>query len=137
VRLARLHPEWDRSCAVCEAYRVDEPPDKRTGLPMVRPKGAPTPCGSCAKVPAALRRSGLGWKDLRLHAEDVTDRSRAAWKFYRECQAVGRFPEAAANDPLVRWYAAVLRDAEAAIEREPLIKLAAGITDLASFLKRR
>lgn len=119
--LALHHPEWDRSCDVCERYRVDEPPDRRTGLPMLRPPGVPTPCRSCARVPAYARKAGLPRAELRKLAVELTPGQREALRFYRECRAVGQFPD----DPLVRWYAAVIREVEDRTEREPLERLVA------------
>jgi hypothetical protein len=134
VRLARLHPEWDRSCAVCETYAVKDDGaflrDKRTSLPMLRPKGVPTPCGSCAKVPEHLRRAGADVRELRKLAVEMTPANRAAWRFSRECRAVGQFPD----DPLVRWAAVIVRDVEEAIERQPLQELSGVIGALAASL---
>ncbi|MDB5312655.1 MAG: hypothetical protein JWO38_6857 [Gemmataceae bacterium] len=136
VRVALLHPEWDRPCGVCETYlfRDDGAVTRRAGLPVLRPAGTPTPCGKCAKVPAAARQQGLPWQDLRKLAEDLTPQNRAAWQFYRECRAVGSFPD----DPLVRWAAVLIRDVEAVAERQPLERLTAAVAGLvASFPSRR
>jgi hypothetical protein len=117
VRVALLHPGWDRPCVVCEAYRPREDGsfvlDKRTALPLARVPGTPTPCHKCPKLPAAARESGAGWQDLRALAADLTDANRAALAFYRRCRATGRFPD----DPLVSWYAGLIRDVEDAADR--------------------
>lgn len=108
-------------------------PDRRTSLPMQRPKGVPTPCGSCEKVPAFARQAARGWRELRKLAVDMTPANRAAWRFYRECRAVNQFPA----DPLVRWYSAVIRDVEDAIERRPIQELAAAVDRLAASQPRK
>jgi hypothetical protein len=47
------------------------------------------------------------------HAVELSAELRQAVRFYRECRAVGRFPD----DPLVRWCAAAIRAAEDHCER--------------------
>lgn len=133
MRLALLYPEWDRPCSSCEKYRLDEAPDRRTGVPMLRPPGTPTPCGSCEKVPEHLRRAGMHWRDLRKHAVEMTPANRRAWEFYRGCRATGRFPD----DPLVRWYSAVIQDEVDRAARRPVEELAAAVTGLVATLRRR
>jgi hypothetical protein len=59
----------------------------------------------------------------------MTPANRAAWRFYRESRAVGHFPD----DPLVRWYAAIIRGIEDAAAQIPLERLAA---TLSALLKR-
>lgn len=112
VRVALSHPGWDRSCSTCAAYRMREDGsfvlDKRTALPLARGPAEPTPCHKCPKVPAAARKLGMDPADLRKLAADLTPADRAAWAFYRRCRAVGRFPD----DPLVGWYAELLRGVE-------------------------
>ena len=129
-RVALLHPEWDRPCAACERFVVQADGsavrDRRTGLPMLRPKGVPTPCGQCEKVPAWARRAGLDVPELRKLAVEMTPRNRAAWRFYRECRAVGAFPD----DPLVRWAAVLIRDVEDAASGRPVEQLTAVLSSL-------
>lgn len=131
VRVALLYPEWDRSCDTCERY-VFAPGgtiNRRAGLLVLRPPGTPTPCHACEKVPSAARKAGLDWRELRKRAQDMTPANRAAWRFYRESRAVGHFPD----DPLVRWYAAIIRGIEDAAAQIPLERLAA---TLSALLKR-
>lgn len=132
--MALAHPEWDRPCDVCERQVIDSAGrsvlDKRTALPMARPANTPTPCGSCAKVPEPARRAGLDWRQLRPLAVELTPQNRRAWAFYRECRAVNTFPD----DPLVRWYSALIRSVEDAAERAPLNRLTAAVADLVSVL---
>lgn len=120
VSVALLTPEWDRTCRDCETYLFDDSGDvvrkpARVGLPVLRAKGTPTPCGKCAKVPLSARSAGMDWRELRAMAMELTPENRAAWRFYRECRAVSHFPD----DPIVRWAAAVLRDVYDAADRKP------------------
>ena len=132
VWVALLHPEWDRSCDVCERYVFADGGGvaRRAGLPMLRPPHTPTPCHKCEKVPADARKAGLDWRELRKLARDMTPANRAAWRLYRESRAVGHFPD----DPLVRWYAAIIRGVEDIAAQAPFERLA---TALAAFLKRK
>lgn len=82
---------------------------------MVNATGS-TPCAECPKIPA--RVIGEDGKEipklpanaikLRPHAVELTPRLVAAWLHYRECRAVGQFPD----DPIVRSNAAEFRRAE-------------------------
>lgn len=125
MRVALLHPVWDRSCTFCETY-VTEPDgrvfrDRTTGEPVLRSLygNVPTPCHICEKVPREVRDTGVSHVELRKHAVELTDRNRRAWHFYRQCRAVGHFPD----DPIVRWYAAILRDLYDYADRRPLEEL--------------
>ena len=129
MRVAALHPIWDRSCEVCETYlfNSDGRPTLRGGLPVLRPEGAPTPCHKCEKVPLAVRASGADWKACRAAAADPTAANRQTLRFYRECKAVGEFPR---GDALVRWYAVIIREAEDSVAREETARLALAIERL-------
>jgi hypothetical protein len=96
---------------------------------MLRPAGVPTPCGSCEKVPAWARKSIPDVAELRKLAVELTPQNRAAWRFYRECRAVNRFPD----DPVVRWYAALLH----ALEVSPVDRLTSAVSSLVTLLARR
>jgi hypothetical protein len=78
----------------------------RAGKPVRRPPNAPTPCRTCPKIPP-------GAEPRPENAVELTEAGWAAWNFYRECRAVGRFPD----DPLVRAAAAAFRAEEDAAER--------------------
>ncbi|HEY1190381.1 MAG TPA: hypothetical protein VGE74_22295 [Gemmata sp.] len=80
---------------------------KRGGQALRRPANAPTPCGSCPKVPAGTERPSPA------AAVELSEPHRQTVRFYRECKAVGRFPD----DPIVRWAAAIIRSAEEHCER--------------------
>lgn len=133
MRVALLHPEWARPCDVCEKYVIASDGaavrDKRTGLPMLRPAGVPTPCGTCEKVPAWARKAIPDVSELRKLAVEMTPQNRAAWRFYRECRATGSFP----SDPLVRWYAALLHD----LESSPVDRLTSAVSSLVTLLARQ
>lgn len=73
---------------------------------LPRPAGAPPPCRACPKVPP-------GVEPRPENAVEATDQARRCYEHYRECRAVGSFPD----DPLVRHHARVFRDVEDAAER--------------------
>lgn len=116
VKLAR--PEWDRSCDDCRKFIYDDAgrPRKhnRTGLPLVNMTGT-TPCSVCPKIPERvfdtdgreIAKTPLTAAKLRPHAVELTPRLRLAWQHYRECRAVGRFPD----DHIVRGNASRFRHA--------------------------
>lgn len=117
VKLAR--PEWDRSCADCQKYIYEEDGrrkvNRRTGLLVLNASGM-TDCCACPKISDRvfdeagneIRKVPANVKKLRPHAVEMTPRLLAAWRHYRECKAVGRFPD----DPLVRANAVQFLDAE-------------------------
>lgn len=106
MKLRILHPAFaDRSCDECEKYLYDEKGylvtrrgNGNIPLPQVRPAGVPTPCAVCPKIPA-----GEPTKD-RSKAIELTPDNALAFSHYRECKAVGRFPD----DPLVSRDAAII-----------------------------
>jgi hypothetical protein len=83
-----------------------------------RPKGMLTPCWKCPKIPrdAPARE--------RRYAEELSLRNQQALRHYRECAAVGSFPD----DPIVRRNAALIREV---IEAVALNRMDALITSLA------
>jgi hypothetical protein len=106
VQLYLEHPlVWGRTCDDCERYVYLEDGQlmrrpARTGLPVLRPRGQLTPCPSCPKIhrDAPAR--------TRVHADEMTPRNRQAFWHYRQCKAVGIFPD----DPVVRRNAAVVAE---------------------------
>jgi hypothetical protein len=78
----------------------------RAGKPVPRPANTATPCRSCPKIPA-------GAEPKPENAVELSEAGWACWRFYRECRAVGEFP----NDPLVRHAAAAFRAVEDAADR--------------------
>ena len=120
MRLIRLHPEVAyRSCNDCKKYLYSEDGTvtRRVGIPVLRPANATMPCAACPKQPydvaPALRTPET--------AVEMTDANREAYAHYRECRAVGVFPD----DPIVRMNAASIRAVEDAADRVPLERLLA------------
>jgi hypothetical protein len=114
--VALWHPLYTRSCRLCIKYDFKADGDVRKdekGNPRLRPLGVPTPCLSCPKVPVEVREQDLPDSEMRKFANELTDYNRVAWDFYNECKAVGRFPD----DPIVRWYAGIIRQVEDAHAR--------------------
>ena len=114
--LAITHPEiLGRSCEVCEKTVFDDQPDRltarpvidrATSLPLVRPAGSPLPCRICPRTAQAEDR-------IRANAISMSEKNWQAWQHYKECKAVGEFP----NDPIVRRNAAIIREVEDHCER--------------------
>ncbi len=117
MRVLLFHPEWSRSCNDCVTWLYDDDGNvsKRCGVPNRRPKGVPTPCFKCPKIP-----SGAAPPD-RSNAVELTERNFAAYVHYLECRAVGQFPA----DPIVRRNARILRAIQDEAEQKPLHKLIA------------
>jgi hypothetical protein len=70
-----------------------------SGLFLARPPGNRPPC----------RMAGVGClKGTPEESRELTNANRAAWRHYRECRAVGQFPD----DPIVRRNAAIIREVE-------------------------
>ena len=97
-----------RDCTHCQNYVYDEttgrpvqyPP--RSGRLVPRPAGAPPPC----------RIAGAGCpKGTPENPRSLTYENQQAYRFDRECRAVGNFPK----DPLVRRNAALIRAAEESV----------------------
>lgn len=70
---------------------------------------------------------------MRAHACDLTERDRQTLEFYRQCKAVGRFPD----DPLVRFFAVAIAEAEQTVEREERRELRKAIATLTERLKEK
>ncbi len=102
-----------RSCADCEAFMWNDDADRMGdriillagGDRWERPKGVPTPCHLCPKVPRD-RRTG------RATRADAIDPSPESWSIlwhHRECRAVGDFRDDSGTvDPLVRHHAGLI-----------------------------
>lgn len=114
VRLVLLHPEIAaRSCSDCQKYlyydrghsefgaRVE-----RGGKPCLRPKGLKPPCGWCPKIPS-------GEEPKPENAQELTEKNLLALLHYRECRAVGEYPD----DAIVKRNAAIIRAAEDLAEK--------------------
>jgi hypothetical protein len=99
-----------RSCADCAKYVYGDDGEvvrrpARTGLPVLRPKDSKPPCRGCAKIPE-------GAEPRPESAVTLSNRNLRAYQFYRECRAVGRWPD----DAAVRHVAAVIRGVEEVVE---------------------
>jgi hypothetical protein len=110
-----LRPNF-RTCDDCEKYLYegDNTVSTRRGpggkpLPVLRPPGVPTPCQGCPKIPSSVP----GPERHRGHAMEHSRRIRKAYEFYRQCRAVGSFPD----DDVVRWVARVCYEVEDEVKR--------------------
>lgn len=88
-----------------------------TGEPYARIPASPTPCRWCPKIPTGVPKE-------RKNAVELSARNVDALLHYRECRAVGSFPD----DWVVRRNAALIRrvedEADQAREQRNLISLA-------------
>jgi hypothetical protein len=57
---------------------------------------------------------------------DLTPENRRAWEFFRRCRATGRFPD----DPVVAWYAEVLRGVYDTADRAGRDRLTGAVLEL-------
>jgi len=119
-----FHPRVARvSCRDCQTWLYEDwelvRRPARVGLPVRRPKGMPTPCHKCPKIPDEAPKSAQ-------FAAELSDRNRRAYLHYLECEAVGRFPD----DPIVARNAAIIRGWLRAAERSTLDDLAAALLRL-------
>lgn len=78
----------------------------RNGKPIARPKGSKTPCYMCPKI-------APGDDPVPENACELTDDDWRVVQHYRECKAVGRFPD----DPRVRMHASILSAADQFADR--------------------
>lgn len=101
--LAILHPEvaW-RDCDSCQKFLYTDAGELsigRDGLPELRARGCFAPCRytrkGCPKGTPENKRS-------------LSEVNAQCWEHYRECRAVGQFPD----DPLVRRHASLIREVE-------------------------
>ena len=101
--LRMRHPAfYGLSCDDCAKWmHTDGVVSRRHGLPVARPQGTVLPCFKCPKLAHTADKR-------REEAQEPTERSRRIIRHYLECKAVGAFPD----DPLVRWHAGMIRDAE-------------------------
>ena len=116
-----------RSCDDCEKFMWNDSEESgrmgdriltlASGERWERPKGIPTPCHQCPKVPREKRTARACRKD----AIEPTERSWAILWHYRACRAVGEFRGADGQiDPLVRRHAGLIAEVVRAVERAKL-----------------
>jgi len=88
--------------------------DEMTGRPYENPPGSGQLVVRPAGTAAPCRIPGVGCpKGTPEDPRGLNEANRAAWRFDRECRAVGHFPD----DPLVRRNASLIRQVEEDIER--------------------
>ena len=82
----------------------------RTNEPLERPPGIVVPCQTKLGCPKGTPDAG----------KTLTPENRQAWQHYKECRAVGNFPD----DSIVRENAALIRDIEDSKERLDRVEIA-------------
>lgn len=80
--------------------------ETRAGNPVRRPLNVLPSCNTCPKVPASA-------PPVPSSAVELSDANAACYAHYRECRAVGVWPD----DDRCRRNAALIREAEDVIER--------------------
>ncbi len=122
-----MRPEFGggRTCEECKKWLYDSDGKIMTRgrrgtieLQQVPNTSGITPCndaktGRCPKIPTDAPQA------TSHYAVEPSDRSYRAWRHYRECRAVGIWP----NDPIVRRNAAIIRGIYDQYERMPLVQL--------------
>lgn len=87
-----------RDCGHCQLYHYDEetgqPYEGRDGQPARRHKGCPPPCRNHIGCP----------KGTPENSKALSPKNQQAYEHYRECKAVGQFPD----DATVRRNAAII-----------------------------
>lgn len=111
MRLVLLHPQVAyRDCDHCQKYIYDESTGdvvlNRLDEPRERDAGCPPLCRTKKGCP----------KGTPENPQSLTPENEMAYQHYRECRAVGEFPD----DPVVRRNAAFIRSVEdeTAMDRE-------------------
>ena len=130
MRTVLFHPEvTGRTCYDCRRYIFADTAremgeqcftrdrDGRMTLPVHRPRNSAPPCHQCPKIPD-------GELPRPENAVEMTEQNWRTYQHYRECRAVGVFPD----DPIVRRNAATLRGIEDAAGRQGEAKIDALIT---------
>lgn len=75
-----------------------------------RPPGSPTPCHTCPKIPT-------GEVPIRENARELTSQLAKAYRHYRQCKALGRFPvQEWGEDEILADNAVVISDVERLVE---------------------
>ena len=99
-----------RSCSDCRQFVYLDSPGQfgkrveRGGVPVRRLPAHTPPCRTCPKQPADVPEDGR----CPQTAEELSETNWQAWFHYRQCKAVGQFPD----DPIVRRNAAFFAAAE-------------------------
>lgn len=109
MTLSILHPEvaW-RDCESCQKFVYDEDTGQivigRDRQPERRAPGCLAPCRYRRGCPKGTPEAQL----------TLTSQNQQAWDHYRECRAVGEFPD----DAIVRRHAALLHNVEESCKRK-------------------
>lgn len=107
--LELLHPKVaSRDCSHCLLYLYDEETGepirsrKKDGSLRLRDSSCPAPCRTSKGCPKGTPENSLA----------LNSANREAWEHWKECKAVGSFPD----DPIVRQNAAIIEDALKTVE---------------------
>jgi hypothetical protein len=115
VQLILLHPEVAfRDCEHCLVYSYDEETGELEYGRELGPDGERLPLKRLPVLPAPCRRVDRHGKPVEPGCPKGTPenpvalspQNEAAWQYWRECRAVGRFPE----DAWVRKNATIIQD---------------------------
>lgn len=122
--LIEFHPEVAfRDCEVCQKYVFDGlgniETNSATGEPVKRPKGVFPPCRYDPKACP---------KGSPEQCRGINDQNLQAYQHYRECRAVGQFPD----DPIVRENAAIIRGIEDQVQKLDQQKLLLDVLKIAA-----
>jgi hypothetical protein len=121
VSLALSQPHLP-SCGDCEVYVYDLKTGRKVtkyGRPAKWQKGQQPPCHTCPKVAIGDPPTPAGGRK-----SELTPANERAYAHYRECRAVGRFPE----DSRVYRNADIIRQIEDAVAQNREGGLQAAIT---------
>ena len=99
-----------RDCVVCQDVLFYEAPDDNAGEMVMR---GGKPVKRHAKLPPPCRTKIGCKKGTPENPKSLSEKNQQAYQHYRECRAVGVFPD----DPIVTQNAAVIRGLEDMRER--------------------
>lgn len=106
-----------RDCEQCQIFHYNEetgkPYERRDGQPAKRHWGCPPPCRTQVGCP----------KGTPENSKALSPKNLQAYEHYRECKAVGQFPE----DSIIRRNAAIIAMFEKLEERKYQIEFMKGI----------
>lgn len=118
--LLQRHPEVaNRPCEACIFFMYDHKTGRlerdREGKPIPRPPHSKAPCEYAKNADVETRKKACAKVSPDFGIE-LSERNKQAVQHYKECRAVGQFPE----DDIVRRNAAIIRDLEDRHEAEQL-----------------
>lgn len=101
-----------RDCGHCQEYFYDDDPrSPQYGNPRTKHNGTDELRKRDSSCPPLCRTPRGCPNGTPEEPQRLTDQNRAAYQHYRECQAVGDFP----NDPVVRQNAMIIRAVEESV----------------------